>query len=27
MGAERPWINLVDGAFYGNDPYPAFEWM
>jgi cytochrome P450 family 142 subfamily A polypeptide 1 len=27
MGAERPWINLVDGAFYGNDPYPAFKWM
>lgn len=23
----RPEINLLDGAFYGGDPYPAFAWM
>jgi len=22
-----PYIDLVDGAFYGGDPYPAFAWM
>jgi hypothetical protein len=20
-------INLMDGSFYGGDPFPAFEWM
>ena len=20
-------IDLVDGAFYGGDPYPGFKWM
>lgn len=23
----RPDINLLDGTFYGGDPYPAFAWM
>jgi cytochrome P450 family 142 subfamily A polypeptide 1 len=23
----RPDVNLLDGAFYGGDPYPAFAWM
>ena len=23
----RPAINLLDGAFYGGDPFPAFAWM
>src|SRR4051794_2410151 len=23
----RPDIDLVDGAFYGNDPHDAFSWM
>ena len=27
MSGEPPWIDLVDGAFYGGDPYPAFAWM
>ena len=27
MGEDKPWIDLVDGRFYGNDPYPAFAWM
>jgi cytochrome P450 family 142 subfamily A polypeptide 1 len=24
---EQPRIDLIDGAFYGQDPYPAFAWM
>ncbi len=24
---QAPWIDLIDGSFYGNDPYPAFAWM
>lgn len=24
---SRPTIDLLDGAFYGHDPYPAFAWM
>jgi len=27
MTGEQPWIDLIDGAFYGGDPYPAFAWM
>ena len=27
MSGEQPWIDLIDGAFYGGDPYPAFAWM
>ena len=27
MSGEPPWIDLIDGAFYGGDPYPAFAWM
>ena len=26
-GVHNAWIDLVDGAFYGGDPYPAFAWM
>jgi cytochrome P450 family 142 subfamily A polypeptide 1 len=24
---DEPWIDLVDGAFYVEDPYAAFAWM
>lgn len=27
MTGQQPRIDLIDGAFYGNDPYPAFAWM
>ena len=27
MSGAAPWIDLIDGAFYGGDPYPAFAWM
>ena len=27
MSTQAPWIDLIDGSFYGNDPYPAFAWM
>ena len=27
MSSTKPWINLVDGAFYGGDPFPAYAWM
>jgi cytochrome P450 family 142 subfamily A polypeptide 1 len=25
--ASKPWIALLDGAFYAGDPHPAFAWM
>jgi len=25
--ADRPMIDLLDGTFYGADPWPSFEWM
>jgi cholest-4-en-3-one 26-monooxygenase len=25
--STQPDIDLIDGAFYGTDPYPAFAWM
>lgn len=25
--ATKPYIDLLDGAFYGGDPYPAYRWM
>ena len=27
MSDAAPWIDLIDGSFYGSDPYPAFAWM
>ncbi|MEI8049850.1 MAG: cytochrome P450 [Actinomycetes bacterium] len=27
MSDSQPWIDLIDGGFYGRNPYPAFEWM
>jgi len=25
--ADRPGVDLLDGTFYGGDPWPAFAWM
>jgi len=27
MGTEASRIDLIDGAFYGQNPYPAFAWL
>jgi len=27
MSDDRPRIDLIDGSFWGSDPYPAFRWM
>ena len=27
MSGEKPWIDLIDGTFWGGDPFPAFQWM